>query len=128
MTNGDGPLKAALPLVFKHTAMKKIMLIAGLAIAGGAQAQTKAASDSLQLVEAACGQCRLGLPGKGCDLAVRIDGKAYFVDGTGIDQHGDAHASDGFCKAVRQAQAKGAVVNGRYKATYFKLLPAVKKG
>jgi hypothetical protein len=48
-------------------------------------------------VEAACGECRFGLPGSGCDLAVRIDGVAYFVDGTGIDDHGDAHAQDGFC-------------------------------
>ena len=28
---------------------------------------------------------------KGCDLAVRIDGKSYFVEGTKIDEHGDAH-------------------------------------
>jgi hypothetical protein len=36
------------------------------------------------------------MEGKACDLAVRIDGKAYFVDGTSIDSHGDAHAADGF--------------------------------
>ena len=33
---------------------------------------------------------------KGCDLAIRIDGKSYFVEGTKIDDHGDAHANDGF--------------------------------
>ena len=43
------------------------------------------------IAEAACGQCQLGLAGDSCDLAVRIAGKAYFVDGTGIDDHGDAH-------------------------------------
>src|SRR5687767_7141538 len=48
-------------------------------------------------VEAACGQCKLGLKGKGCNLAIRLNGKAYFVDGTDIDGHGDAHADDGFC-------------------------------
>ncbi|TGE23706.1 hypothetical protein E5K00_00395 [Hymenobacter aquaticus] len=80
------------------------------------------------LVEASCGQCRLGLPGKGCDLAVRLaDGKAYFVDGTTIDSHGDAHAKDGFCQAIRQAQVQGAVVDGRFKATYFQLLPEAAK-
>lgn len=73
--------------------------------------------------EAACGQCKFGLQGRGCDLAVRIDGKAYFVDGTSIDDHGDAHASDGFCLAIRKAEVQGAVVNNRFKATYFKLLP-----
>jgi hypothetical protein len=36
------------------------------------------------------------LKGYACDLAVRIDGKPYFVDGTSIDSHGDAHAEDGF--------------------------------
>ena len=74
------------------------------------------------LVDAACGQCRLGLPGKGCDLAVRIEGKAYFVDGTKIDEHGDAHAAEGFCNAVRKAKVQGKVVEGRFKATSFALL------
>ena len=74
------------------------------------------------VVEVACGQCQFGLPGKGCDLAVRIDGKTYFVDGTGIDDHGDAHSDDGFCNAVRQARVQGRVENGRFVATSFELL------
>jgi hypothetical protein len=74
------------------------------------------------IVDVACGQCRLGLPGTGCDLAVRIEGKAYFVDGTAIDDHGDAHADDGFCKVVRKAAVRGAVVAGRFKATSFELV------
>ena len=76
----------------------------------------------IQVVEASCGECQFKLEGKGCNLAVRIDGKAYFVDGTEIDSHGDAHASDGFCKAVRKAEVQGAVVNNRFKVTYFKLI------
>ncbi len=75
------------------------------------------------MVEASCGECQFGLEGKSCDLAVRIDGKSYFVDGTTIDEHGDAHAKDGFCKAVRKAEVQGEIVNNRFKATYFKLLP-----
>ncbi len=77
----------------------------------------------IQIVDAACGQCQLGLPGKGCDLAVRINGKAYFVDGTDIDSHGDAHAKDGFCEAVRKAEVQGEIKDNRFKATYFKLVP-----
>jgi uncharacterized protein DUF6370 len=76
-----------------------------------------------QIVEVSCGECKFGMEGKGCDLAVRIDGKSYFVDGTKIDQHGDAHAEDGFCSAIRQAEVTGEVINGRFKATSFKLLP-----
>jgi hypothetical protein len=80
----------------------------------------------IEVVETACGQCKFGLPGKGCSLAVRIDGKAYFVDGTEIDSHGDAHAKDGFCNAIRKAEVQGAVENNRFRVEYFKLLPAEK--
>ena len=76
-----------------------------------------------QVVEASCGECQFGLKGKSCDLAVRINGKAYFVDGTTIDEHGDAHAKDGFCEAIRKAEVQGTIVNNRFKATYFKLVP-----
>lgn len=83
-----------------------------------------------KVVEAACGQCQFGMKGKkGCDLAVRIDGQAYFVEGTKIDDHGDAHADDGFCNAVSKAEVAGKVVNGKFVATYFKLIKEpVKKG
>lgn len=76
----------------------------------------------IQVVETACGECQFKLTGKGCDLAVRMDGKAFFVDGTDIDSHGDAHAKDGFCNAVRKAEVQGELVNNRFKVTYFKLL------
>lgn len=76
----------------------------------------------IQIVEAACGECRFKLEGKGCDLAVRMDGKAFFVDGTDIDSHGDAHAKDGLCNAVRKAEVQGELVNNRFRVTYFKLL------
>lgn len=81
----------------------------------------------LQVIEASCGECQFGLQGKSCDLAVRINGKAYFVDGTSIDEHGDAHAKDGFCEAIRKAEVQGEIVNNRFKATYFKLVPEAKK-
>ena len=81
----------------------------------------------IQVVETACGECQFKLSGKGCDLAVRIDGKAYFVDGTDIDSHGDAHAKDGFCNAVRKAEVQGEIVNDRFKVTYFKLLKSPEK-
>jgi hypothetical protein len=81
-------------------------------------------------VEAACGMCQFGMEDTECRLAVRIDGKAYFVEGTTIDEHGDAHAKDGFCNAIRKAAVQGEVKNGKYAATYFKLednTPAKKK-
>lgn len=75
-----------------------------------------------ETVEASCGQCKFNMEGKSCDLAVKIAGKAYFVDGTEIDDHGDAHAKDGFCQKVRKAVVSGQVVDNRFKATSFKLL------
>jgi hypothetical protein len=104
------------------------MLTCLLGIAVKAQAKNpvttnKIGLDSLKTVEAACGECRFGMKGKGCNLAVRIDGKAYFVDGTNIDKHGDAHADDGFCNKIREAKVSGTVVNDRFVATSFTLLP-----
>jgi hypothetical protein len=81
----------------------------------------------IQIVETACGECQFKLSGKGCDLAVRIDGKSYFVDGTEIDSHGDAHAKDGFCNAVRKAEVQGEIINDRFKVTYFKVLKNAEK-
>ena len=75
-----------------------------------------------EVVEASCGQCNFDLEGGGCDLAVRIDGKAYFVDGFGIDDFGDAHADDGFCAVVRHARVTGHVEDGRFVAQAFELL------
>lgn len=78
----------------------------------------------VQVVEASCGQCNFNMEGDGCQLAVRINGKPYWVDGTSIDQHGDAHDKDGFCNKIRKAEVQGIVTNGRFMASYFKLLPA----
>ncbi|MBC7890180.1 MAG: hypothetical protein H7Z13_20075 [Ferruginibacter sp.] len=85
------------------------------------------ADTKIQVVEAACGQCKFGLPGKSCDLAIRINGQSYFVDGTNINSHGDAHAPDGFCNATRKAEVRGAITGKRFKASYFKLLPDLSK-
>ncbi|NQV16817.1 hypothetical protein HQ531_15240 [bacterium] len=76
-----------------------------------------------QIVEIACGECMFGLPGDDCDLAVRIDGRAYFVQGTHIDDHGDAHAGDGFCNAIRQAEVKGELIGEVFNVTDFRLIP-----
>lgn len=109
--------------------MKAVLFAFFLLIAAGASAQNNtnkiAVPDStkkIMIVEASCGECNFKMQGKGCELAVRIDGKAYFVEGTTIDEHGDAHAADGFCESIRKAAVQGQIVNNRFKATYFKLI------
>ena len=103
--------------------MKKIIAIAFLFLALGANAQDKKITKP-QVVEASCGQCNFGMKDKkGCDLAVKIDGKNYFVDGTTIDDHGDSHGKDGFCSVIRKAEVTGEVKNNRFVARIFKLVP-----
>lgn len=102
---------------------KKILVAVFLFSVALVNAQDKKEQPKTQIVEASCGQCQFGMQAKGCDLAVRIDGKPYFVDGTSLDQHGDAHAEDGFCSVIRKAEVAGQVVDNRFKATSFKLLP-----
>lgn len=81
----------------------------------------------IQEVEVSCGKCKLALPGKGCDMAVRINGKAYYADCANIDSFGDAHAHDGMCNAIRNAEVQGELVDNRFKISYIKLLPQAKK-
>lgn len=110
---------------------KSIFTIVALLFAFAVNAQTKISipdtTKKIIKAEASCGECQFKMDGKGCHLAVRIDGKSYFVDGTAIDDHGDAHSETGFCEAIRKAEVQGEIVNNRFKATYFKLLPAKKE-
>lgn len=77
-----------------------------------------------QIVEVSCGQCQFGLTSqKGCDLAVRVDGKAYFVDGADINQFGDAHdEKKGFCEVIRKAEVTGELKDNRFKVSTIKML------
>jgi len=94
-----------------------------LAFAGCATRQA-AKIQKPTVVEAACGECKLGMKGKDCDLAIRVHGRSYFVDGVNEKSLGDPHAADGICNAIRQARVTGEVKGGRFVATSFELLPA----
>lgn len=102
--------------------MKKIVLLLLTLVSFSVSAQEKKEIKD-QVVEASCGQCNFGMTSKkGCDLAVKIDGHSYFVEGTKIDQHGDAHAHDGFCNAVRKAKVSGEIKEDKFVATEFALV------
>jgi hypothetical protein len=109
------------------TVCTPLVLSIGLLAGCGGQAERAAdttfASEPGSPVEASCGQCQFALSGDGCDLAVRIDGTAYYVDGSGIDDHGDAHGADGLCNAIRKADVVGSVVDDRFVASSFILRP-----
>lgn len=103
-----------------HSALDAALLALLLA---GCATRTPAALSTPTVVDAACGECLFGLPGKGCDLAVRIDGRSYYVDGINMDSLGDAHAKDGMCEVIRRAKVTGEVRKGRFLASSFELLP-----
>ena len=87
------------------------------------KAVTKAVPEGAYEVEASCGQCNFGLTEPpGCDLAVRIEGQAYYVDGSHLDDHGDAHARRGMCNVIRRAKVTGEVVDNRFVARSLRLV------
>lgn len=101
--------------------MNKISLLLAVLILGtgpGVGAQTFSG-----IAEVGCGQCQFQMKKTGCDLAVRINGKAYFVDGSGIDDHGDAHGPDGMCSRIRKAKVTGRVAGDRFQVESLQLLP-----
>ena len=76
-----------------------------------------------QRVEISCGQCQFGLSTqKGCDLAIKVKDKAYFVDGANIDDFGDAHDKNtGFCEVIRSAEVSGFLLDTRFQIETIKL-------
>lgn len=103
--------------------MKKIIILSLLILAS-----CSSKNEVKQLAEISCGQCQFSMDSKnGCDLAVRIEDKAYFVDGFNIDAFGDAHDEHtGFCQVIRKAEISGVVENGRFKANSIKLVDDLK--
>ncbi len=102
-----------------------IAIVAMLFLIACTSTQTNDTMIRNQIVDASCGQCQFGMkPPGSCDLAVRIDGKSYFVDGASIDDFGDAHAQDGFCQAVRSAVVTGTIKDGRFHATEITVQPS----
>ena len=110
--------------------MKKIIIALFIGLYSFvANAQTKPQTTAIKdkVVEIACGECKFKMKGKSCDLAVRIDGKSYFVDGKSVDDFGDAHdEKHGFCNVISKATVTGEIVNNRFKAKTITLLPEKK--
>lgn len=106
--------------------MKNLILIVSILVASLAvNAQSK---EKTYKVIASCGSCQLDMNSEsGCALAILYGGKKYWVDGTGITDHGDEHAVDGFCEATRKAEVTGTFKGDRFHASSFTLLSDKKK-
>ena len=104
-----------------------VFLFFTVAVFAQSQSSTSSKPDptkSITYLDASCGKCKFGLESNSCELAIRKDGKVYLVEGTSINDHGDAHAKNGLCNAVRIAAVQGEIIDNTFKAGYFKLLSA----
>ena len=108
--------------------MKSAFLIMALLFSVGTYAQEKKSTGKFDEnkktyeVLASCGTCNFKMKAPGCPLAIKLDGKYYFVDGTKIDDHGDAHADDGFCNVIKKAKVQGIVKGDSFTASYFEII------
>lgn len=76
-----------------------------------------------QVVEAGCGMCIYNMKSdKGCAIAVKIDGKPYYVEGVSKKSLGDAHADDGYCNVTKKALVSGELKNNKFYAKSFKFV------
>jgi len=73
-------------------------------------------------VEASCGMCNFGAKDSDCGLSIRVGENVFRVKGSGIEDHGDSHADDGFCNAIRVAEVKGKIKRGKFKSESFTLV------
>lgn len=77
----------------------------------------------IQKAEISCGECKFKMKGEGCHLAVRMNGKNYWVGNADVESFGDAHDKKmGFCNKIRKAEIQGEIKNGKYALTYLKFL------
>lgn len=99
--------------------MKKILILSFLILVSCSNK-----TEINQVAAISCGQCQFKLDSKtGCDLAVRIDNKAYFIEGFNIDDFGDAHnKTTGFCEVVRKGEVTGVIEEGKFIASSIKLI------
>ena len=107
----------------------KIVLILSLLTGCGEQAQTNKSVKLVKdkVVPASCGLCKFGLPNTKCELAVKIDEEAYFVEGVDTGDHDSFHEPEGYCMMTRKARVSGVVKNKKFIASSYELLPVENK-
>lgn len=75
------------------------------------------------IYDVSCAICNFEMTGDECDLAIKIEEKYYYVEGSSLTDHGNEHADDGMCNVVRKAEVKGEIKHGVFVAEHFELLP-----
>jgi hypothetical protein len=85
---------------------------------GGGDAHASLGMISDKTVEAGCSMCVFHVAGaKSCDLAVKLDGKTYMVNGAKVDAHQ-------FCSGAKKCVVSGKIEGDKFVATKFDVKPA----
>jgi hypothetical protein len=104
-----------------------LVFTAALTLLSGCGDDTPQASRNVDLkaAQVACGTCKFDMNGSGCDAAIKVDGKAYWLDGMEVQGHHDMHKPGGICLTVRTADVKGTITGDRLTATQLALQPFI---
>ena len=79
------------------------------------------------LVIASCGICNFdSRKSRSCSLFIKINNEIYPVNGTTVNDHGDMHAKEGFCRVKRIAYVSGNIKKGIFYSNIFKLIESPK--
>ena len=103
--------------------MKQLIFLFALTVLASCGSLNKTNQSISGTYDVSCGKCVFEMTGESCDLAIEVDGKYYYVEGSGLHDHGDAHAEDGMCNVRRKANVQGEIKKGVFVAQSFKLLP-----
>ncbi len=95
-----------------------------LSLASACHGQARGKHLSGQTVTAACAMCIFKMKGvKGCHWAVEIDDQYYLAEGN-LPKNHEPHAPGGMCTMPRKAVVDGDLLNNKFVASRFDLLPA----
>ena len=79
------------------------------------------------LVIASCGNCNFeSRKSRSCNLYIKVDDQIFPVKGTTINDHGDMHAKEGFCRVTRIAYVSGKIKKGIFYSDTFELIESPK--
>ncbi len=106
--------------------MKQLFFIGVFALLASCGSLNQSTAPMSGVYTVSCGKCNFDMTGDECDLAIEVDGKYYYVEGTSIHDHGDPDAEDGMCSLKRKAQVTGEIKRGVFVAESFELLPLEK--
>jgi len=68
-----------------------------------------------------CGMCNFLTSENDCSMAIKIGSDIYKVSEKNIDDHGDSHASDGYCNVIKKVYVEGNVKSNKFFPTKMEI-------